>query len=171
MGQFQEAFDAYTKGLELDPENKTMKQALLQAKKKLPEEGEAMATEDSPQVEDLESPFGARGAESGGMPDLGALGGMLNNPNFMNMAQQMLSQNPGLAQMAQQMMGGQGRGAGGAGGAPGNISDLLNNPALMNMYVRSLHILNFARIEGIRSMKLTNNSLLLGPSKQCQIRM
>jgi len=36
----------------------------------------------------------------GGMPNFGNLGAMFNNPNFMNMAQQMMN-NPAIQQMMQ----------------------------------------------------------------------
>ncbi|VEU22283.1 DEKNAAC103276 [Brettanomyces naardenensis] len=92
----------------------------------------------------------------GGLGDLGGLSGLLNNPQVMQAAQQMmqnpdalrnLMNNPQLRQMAQSMGlgGGAGSGAGagaGAGAEGGNASgsgstpsmeELLNNPMLRNM--------------------------------------
>ncbi|KAJ3351681.1 hypothetical protein GGF32_004110 [Allomyces javanicus] len=145
-GRFQEAHDAYAKGLELDPSNKTMQQAMLQAKAKLPAVTQPADDDDEDEDSLDATPRAAPGAR--GMPDLGALGGagglagLLNNPNLMQMAQQMMANNPGLARMAQQMMGG-GAGAaggaapGGAGGAP-NIAELMNNPAMMEMAAQAM---------------------------------
>lgn len=44
--------------------------------------------------------FGGAGG-AGGMPDMSA---MMNNPNMIQQAQQMMRQNPGMMQQAQQMM-------------------------------------------------------------------
>lgn len=90
--KYQEAVDAYEKGLELDPENATIKQSLATAKSKIGSVDRSAGGSNA----------GAGGA--GGMPDLGSL---LNNPALMNMAQQMmqsgaldqLMNNPNLARM------------------------------------------------------------------------
>ena len=98
-GDYQNAHDAYEKGLELDSGNATLQQGLEKCKEKL-----SVSTRDAPSL--------SSGGMPGGMPDLGALGGMgglgdmLKNPQMMQMAQQMMQSNPQLAQMAQQMMGG-----------------------------------------------------------------
>jgi small glutamine-rich tetratricopeptide repeat-containing protein alpha len=71
---------------------------------------------------------GGGGGGSGGGPDLG---GLLNNPMLMNMAQQMASSgafndimnNPRMRDMAQQMMSGE-----------RNIGDIMNDPEVQNMY-------------------------------------
>ncbi|RUS30077.1 hypothetical protein BC938DRAFT_479878 [Jimgerdemannia flammicorona] len=126
LGKYQEAVDAYEKGLTLDPQNPTMKKSLETAKAKLHEQ--AM---DGPRSAD-------DGADA--LPGLpGGLGGMdfaslLNNPAIMTMAQQMmqsgaldqLMSNPNLASMAQNMMGR------GGGGAP-DVSELLRNPEMAEM--------------------------------------
>ncbi|KAI9255177.1 hypothetical protein BDA99DRAFT_442302 [Phascolomyces articulosus] len=131
--KYQEAVDAYEQGLALDPENATIKSSMATAKSKI---GSVDRAADS-------SPSGTRGAPSagaGGMPDFASL---LNNPQLMNMAQQMMQSgaldqimnNPNLARMAQNMMGGGGGGNDGAGGAPGGagLADMLNNPEMMEM--------------------------------------
>ena len=135
--KYQEAVEAYELGLELDPENATIKQSLATAKSK---------------IGSVDRSGGDPSTGAGGMPDLGAL---LNNPALMGMAQQMmqsgaldqLMNNPNLARMyvyliiimdgviyetfffrAQNMMGGNG----GAGGAP-NIAEMMQNPEMMEM--------------------------------------
>lgn len=109
MNKFDDAVQAYEKGLELDPENATLKSSLQTAKIKA----------DSKSVERSMPSSGAGGA--GGMPDFSALssalgggaggapdfGAMLNNPALMGMAQQMmqsgaldnLMNNPNIARM------------------------------------------------------------------------
>lgn len=111
MDKYQDAVDAYEKGLELDPNNATLKSSLATAKSKLnagsversvPAESSAGGAGGMPN-------FGGAGGMpnfggAGGMPDLGAL---LNNPALMNMAQQMmqsgaldnLMSNPNVARM------------------------------------------------------------------------
>lgn len=92
--KYQEAVDAYEKGLQLDPENATIKQSLATAKAKIGSVDRSAGA--------AGSDAGAAGA--GGMPDLGSL---LNNPALMNMAQQMmqsgaldqLMNNPNVARM------------------------------------------------------------------------
>lgn len=96
QAKYQEAVDAYEKGLELDPENATIKSSLATAKSKLG------SVDRSANEGSGSSTRGTDGA--GGMPDLSAL---LNNPALMNMAQQMmqsgaldqLMNNPNIAQM------------------------------------------------------------------------
>ncbi|KAL7748563.1 Small glutamine-rich tetratricopeptide repeat-containing protein 2 [Sorochytrium milnesiophthora] len=137
-GKFQEAHDAYAEGLRLDPGNATMKAALAQAKSKLPsvtepDDDQAGDDDDDSKNDDGDDEDAPRGGAPGGMPDLGNLSGLLNNPALMNMAQQFM-QNPQFAQMAQGMMGGgAGRGAGGGGGGGNPLAGLMNNPELMNM--------------------------------------
>ena len=97
--KYQEAVDAYEKGLALDPENALIKSSMATAKSKLG------SVDRSPES----SPSGTRGMPgggAGGMPDLGAL---LNNPQLMGMAQQMMQS--------------------------GALDQLMNNPNLARMYV------------------------------------
>lgn len=135
------------KGLEIEPENATMKQSLATTRAKLDEVS---------QVVDQAAP-----AATNGMPGMGGMGGMdfasmMSNPNFMSMAATMMQNpnissmlnnpnnnfasmaqnlmqnpealqgilaNPAMASLAQNFMGGAG-GAGGAGveGAPPNAN-------------------------------------------------
>lgn len=77
QGKYQEAVEAYEKGLELDPENATIKSSLATARSKLGSVDRSAGGASQ-----------GAGAGAGGMPDLNAL---LNNPALMNMAQQMMS--------------------------------------------------------------------------------
>lgn len=101
LNKFDDAVEAYEKGLELDPNNATLKSSLATAKSKI----------NSSSVERSAAPESSGAA--GGMPNLGGAGGMpdlgslLNNPALMNMAQQMmqsgaldnLMSNPNIARM------------------------------------------------------------------------
>ncbi|KNE66912.1 hypothetical protein AMAG_11386 [Allomyces macrogynus ATCC 38327] len=144
---FQESARRVLKVSSSTRRTKTMRQAMLQDKAKLPAVTEPASDDEDDSLD--ATPRAAPGSR--GMPDLGALGGagglagLLNNPNLMQMAQQMMANNPGLARMAQQMMGGGAGGAsgaapggaGGAGGAP-NIAELMNNPAMMEMAAQAM---------------------------------
>lgn len=100
LNKYSEAVEAYEKGLELDPNNATLKSSLATAKSKV-SSGSVERSAESPSSAAGGLPnFGA----GGGMPDLGSL---LNNPALMNMAQQMmqsgaldgLMNNPNIARM------------------------------------------------------------------------
>jgi len=108
LGKYPEAVANYKRALELDPTNVTIKQSLDSAEKKLAEGSNPLAGGRFPQ----------------GLADI------VNNPLFQNLAQNLSQGGTGGA-------GAQGAGAG-AGGAEGNagmpdVSQLLNNPALLNM--------------------------------------
>ncbi|KAJ3158331.1 hypothetical protein HK101_001358 [Irineochytrium annulatum] len=124
LGNFQEAVDAYERGLRLDPGNASMKQSLTAARQKVSEAGGDSGTGPSE---------GAGGL--GGIPGLGGAGGMdfasmLSNPNFMSMASQMMSNpavsqmlnNPAVAQMAQNLMQ-----------DPGALQNLMANPEMARL--------------------------------------
>ncbi|KAJ3081928.1 hypothetical protein HK102_002029 [Quaeritorhiza haematococci] len=135
MGKFEEAVDAYEQGLSLDPGNATMRQSLAAANNKL--------AETKPKEET--APARSAGAGMGGLPDLGGLGGlgggggapggldfasMLSNPNFMQMASQMMSNpavsqmlnNPAVSQMAQNLMSN-----------PDALRNLMSNPDMARL--------------------------------------
>jgi small glutamine-rich tetratricopeptide repeat-containing protein alpha len=122
LGRYQEAVDAYQKGLELDPNNEIMKQSLEKAKSQL-------STDISAQERSAGPTAGGNGAGAAAGMDFASL---LNNPALMQMAGQAM-QNPQMASMLQGLMGG-----GGQGGA-GGLSDLLSNPQLQNMCVLHLY--------------------------------
>lgn len=131
-GQFESAVEAYEKGLALDPGNGIMKSSLATARSKLPAEP---SSERSPSA-----PAGGGGGGGGGFD----MGSILSNPQFMSMAQTLMSSgalegimnNPQYAEMAQRFMGGSGAGGAGGGGSGGGMPDfgaLMNDPNLRAM--------------------------------------
>ena len=90
-------------------------------------------------IADFASLFNSMGGgrEGGGAPDLSSV---LNNPMLMSMAQQMASSgafndimnNPRIREMAQGLMSGE-----------RNIGDIVNDPAVQNMFIHSNLLLMF----------------------------
>ncbi|WRT66484.1 uncharacterized protein IL334_003443 [Kwoniella shivajii] len=151
MGEYEAAVSAYEDGLKLDSSNSNMKAALATAKSKLAESSSNSVADREPTRND-----GGAGAGAGGMPDLSSLASMLggaggggsggggggggmpdlaslmNNPQMMAMAQQMMAngglerlmQNPALRGMAENMQNG--------GGMP-DMSQLANDPSLRDL--------------------------------------
>jgi tetratricopeptide (TPR) repeat protein len=78
LGKYEDAVNAYEKGLELDPNNATLKSSVETARGKI----NNSSVERSASPPSSGFPGGA-----GGMPDLA---GLLNNPAMMSMAQQMM---------------------------------------------------------------------------------
>ncbi|QLL35082.1 hypothetical protein HG536_0H04580 [Torulaspora globosa] len=136
LGRAEEALEAYKKVLDIEGDNASdvMKRDYETAKKKVEQ---SLDLEKKPETKSRSE--GATGA--GGFGDIASmlgngLGGLLNNPQLMQAAQQMmqnpqamqqmesLMQNPGIRQMAENFAQGN--------GAP-NMSDLMNNPALREM--------------------------------------
>lgn len=115
-GEYEEAVQAYEKGLELDPANATMKSSLVTAKARV-------QTASSRDADDDEEGSGsvARGAVPGagfpglpaGFPGMGGAGGMPDMASMM--------QNPAIMQMAQQLM------------QSGGLESLMQNPMLQQM--------------------------------------
>lgn len=145
-GRYQEAFEAYEKGLELDPTNALMKSGLETTRLHVQKAG-GSASASTPDASSREVDAGAggdmggfpgMGGGAGGMPDLSAL---MNNPMIAQMAQNMMG-NGGLEQMMnnpmiQQMMsrfggGGAGGGGGGGGGMP-DINAMMQDPQMREM--------------------------------------
>lgn len=138
MNQLPEAEDAYSNALRLDSGNQSYKDNLDAVKEKISAGPNVMA----------QAPMGGMPAMPGmpGMPGMPNLAGMdfsqiLNNPAFMNMAQQFMT-DPNMQQaftsMADQFMQGGGVGGGetlGPNGVPENIdiNAMLGNPALRSM--------------------------------------
>ncbi|KAJ1569308.1 hypothetical protein HK405_006837 [Cladochytrium tenue] len=119
LNEYSSAVDAYERGLRLDPGNQSMKQSLSVAKDRLGTSGSSSSTA-------TRSDPAAAGGGPGGLD----FASMLNNPNFMNMASQMMSNpaisqmlnNPAISQMAQNLMSN-----------PSELQNLLSNPDMARM--------------------------------------
>ncbi|KZO89585.1 TPR-like protein [Calocera viscosa TUFC12733] len=145
MKQYSAAAEAFRRGLELDPGNGNMKTGLENAEARVAEEPQEAEEEEEEEEEDprISSPAsaaaaagagpggfdmsraaemlrgmgGGAGGGAGGMPDLA---GLMNNPQIMQAAQQMMANggleqlmnNPMMRNLASQFMQGQGRGGG-----------------------------------------------------------
>lgn len=104
--------EAYKKAIQLEPTSQTYKDSLAAAEKKL-------QNTSSPSTSPAPSTTGSSPAATPQMPNLGNLGAIFNNPQFMSMMNNVL--------------GGSGTNTGtGTGQAP-NIGELLNNPMLQTM--------------------------------------
>ncbi|KAH7699424.1 TPR Domain containing protein, partial [Aphelenchoides avenae] len=126
QNRYEQAVEAYKKALEIDPDNAQYKQNLQIAEDKLKEAQQAFQ-QGAPGGPGA-NPFAAM-AGMGGLGGLGGLGDLLNNPQMMQMASQMMT-DPNVQNMMSQMMGafmGPGGAAGGPGGAggPPPLNDLL----------------------------------------------
>ncbi|KAL7417002.1 hypothetical protein BDY24DRAFT_333138, partial [Mrakia frigida] len=124
LSQFPSAVQAYEKGLLLDPTNTNLRSALANAQSPPPMGG-------MPDLSALAGMFGggAGGAGGGGMPDIASL---MQNPQLMAMAQQMMASggldglmnNPTVRNMAERMQ---------SGGGPPSMSEMMNDPSLREM--------------------------------------
>ncbi|SCU80946.1 LADA_0B10374g1_1 [Lachancea dasiensis] len=137
LGKPEEALDAYKKVLDIEGDKATdaMKRDYDTALKKV--EQSLDLERSAPNVSTADNAGGSN-AGSGGFPDLssmlgGGLGGLLNNPQVMQAAQQMMQnpnalgemmKNPAVRQMAEKFQSGN--------GAP-NMADMMKDPALMDM--------------------------------------
>jgi len=115
QNRYDAAIEAYKKAIELDPNNESYKSNLAIAEEKVREASQRF--QNNPGA----NPFGAGlgGLFGGGMPDVGNL---LNNPQMMQAAMQMMN-DPNMQNLMSNMMESFMGGAGGAGG--GNMADLL----------------------------------------------
>ncbi|KAI8805329.1 hypothetical protein BJ742DRAFT_412327 [Cladochytrium replicatum] len=97
MNKYAEAVDAYEKGIKLDPTNESMQKSLSVARSKLA--SSTSSSESSRQATPMdESPTVPAGG-TGGLPSMPPgmdFASMLGNPQFMNMASQMMN-NPALS--------------------------------------------------------------------------
>lgn len=110
LGDFKAAASAFERGLQLEPANASLKSGLQNAR--------ARITDDDAQPEERTPSAPGPGAGLGGMADMlrgmgGGAGGMPDIASMMN--------NPQLMAMAQQMM------------ANGGLANLMQNPAVANM--------------------------------------
>jgi len=138
LGQYEHAKSAFESGLELEPNNQSMKTALENAKTQIgpdsppipasrtPPMSSTGAGASMPNVEEMMRGMGGAGGAGGGMPDLA---GMMNNPMMRQMAESMMAnggmerlmQNPAVANMMNRVNSG--------GGMP-SMSELMSDPAL-----------------------------------------
>ncbi|CAE6430597.1 unnamed protein product [Rhizoctonia solani] len=150
LGDYEAAKSAFERGLEVEPNNANLKQGLSNAQAKLGSSSatttrSAPATSPPPaggaggmdwsQMANLMGGLGGGGGAGGagggggGMPDLAS---MLNNPQLMAMAQQMMSnggmdrlmQNPAIRDMASRAQSG--------GGMP-SMADIMADPSLRDL--------------------------------------
>lgn len=139
MHKYEEAKDAYENALTIDPANQSYKDNLDAVKEKL-----TVGPTNPMQAFGAGAAAGGMaggmpGATPGGMPDLSQIdfGQMMNNPAFMNMANQFMTDpnmQQAFGQMAEQFMGAGGPMGGGApGAAPMDLGAMMQDPALREM--------------------------------------
>ncbi|KAJ3972305.1 putative stress-induced protein STI1 [Lentinula raphanica] len=146
LSDYKASADAFERGLKLDPTNAGLKSGLQNAKSRITDDDD----DDGPPPlipDEPSAPTSTRGASGGlsdmsgmadmlrgmgggggGMPDLAS---MMNNPQMMAMAQQMMSngglanlmQNPAVSDMMNRMQ---------SGDMP-SMAELMSNPALRNL--------------------------------------
>lgn len=125
LGDAKGSMEAYSKGIEHEGNggSEAMKKGYQTAKQRVEEEGESTELDEGARST---SPAAAGGAGGGGMPDLGALAGMLGGggggggggmPDLSS-----IMQNPMMRQMAQNLMSN-----------PDMMNNLMNNPRLREM--------------------------------------
>lgn len=143
-GRFEEAVEAYQKGVEVDPSNEVLKKGLAASKEQLSSSssstsaaaGANTASRDavaSPPATDAGAGAGGFpnfGGGAGGMPDLA---GMMNNPMIAQMAQNLMSNPDSLASLMNNPMLRQAAESFGAGGGMPDMSAMMNDPAMREM--------------------------------------
>jgi small glutamine-rich tetratricopeptide repeat-containing protein alpha len=125
LEQYQEAVEAYERAVELEPNNKSSQDSLQQAKSKLKKSQKASQVSDAPSGPDMASMLNNPALQSA-MDKVGGQAGLanlMNNPQMMSMAQQMMK-DPTMMQQAMSMLGG--------GGGGGGMPDLSQMASLMN---------------------------------------
>lgn len=120
LENLDEALDAYNKALEFEPSNSNFKSVVDDIKRKKQFNDSSLDKAGSSSGANVDA-----GAGAGGLPNLGNMdfGSLLNNPNIMQMAQQMMgnpdmmkmAKDPKFAKMAQDMM------------SNGGMADLMKN--------------------------------------------
>ncbi|KAF9072732.1 cytoplasmic protein [Rhodocollybia butyracea] len=127
LGDYKAAADAFERGLKLDPTNAGLKSGLQNAKERISEDDD----EGPPPLVPDDARGSARaggGGGGGGMPDLAS---MMNNPQMMAMAQQMMANgglanlmgNPAVANMMNRVQ---------SGDVP-SMEEIMSDPALRNL--------------------------------------
>jgi small glutamine-rich tetratricopeptide repeat-containing protein alpha len=160
LGDAKGSMEAYQKGIEYEGNggSEAMKKGYETAKKRVAElEAEQADDQDldrgmpgggsaggMPDLSSLAGMFGGGGAGGGGggMPDLSSI---MSNPMFASMAQKLMSDpeamnnlmsNPRIREMASQF----GAGGGGAGGGMPDLSSMMQDPSIAEMYVTPISL-------------------------------
>ncbi|KAF5392487.1 hypothetical protein D9757_002204 [Collybiopsis confluens] len=145
LSDYKAAADAFERGLKLDPSNTGLKSGLRDAKARMSEDGDdgppplipddapvgissRGAAGGSPDTSNMAEMLRGMGGGGGGMPDIAS---MMNNPQMMAMAQQMMAngglanlmQNPAVSDMMNRVQSGQ---------MP-SMDEIMSNPALRNL--------------------------------------
>ena len=107
LEDYKAAAASFERGLKLDPNNAGLKSGLQNAKTRvstsdgastsLAEQSSPSPASGGPGLAGMADMFKSMGGNGGGMPDLGSL---MNNPQFMTMAQQMMA-NGGIEKLMQ----------------------------------------------------------------------
>ncbi|KAJ8703042.1 Small glutamine-rich tetratricopeptide repeat-containing protein 2 [Pleurotus ostreatus] len=138
LADYKAAASAFERGLELDPANASFKSGLSNAKARIVPDDDDAPADTAPasgglgnmsgMADMLRGMGGGAGGGGGGMPDLASL---MNNPQMMAMAQQMMAngglaglmQNPAVADMMNRVQ---------SGNMP-SMEEIMANPALRNI--------------------------------------
>jgi len=105
LGKYTEAVAEYKKGLQLEPNSSSLKESLAAAERKLniPSQTSQAPTGATPNLANMFNNPDLVNQMGGMFRDPGGLQGILNNPLFQNMAQQMMN-NPEMMNMATNLM-------------------------------------------------------------------
>lgn len=148
---YPRAVDAYTKALELEPENETYKADLKQAEEKLRASGQAVAGAGGmPSMPGFGGP---------GMPDFSQMSQLMNNPQFMQAATQMM-QNPEFSSLIGNMaskfgMGGMAN--------PEDLSKFMANPGAREVDENGNLVTPFGKINRERLEQLQREEVEANP--------
>ncbi|KAJ1026284.1 hypothetical protein NDA16_002371 [Ustilago loliicola] len=144
-GRFQEAVEAYSKGVEVDPTNEVLKKGLAASKEQLSSSSSstgASASAPSASRDAVSSPSAGAdaGAGAGGFPNFGGgaggmpdLASMMNNPMIAQMTQNLMSNPDSLASLMNNPMLRQAAERFGSGGGMPDMNSMMNDPALRDM--------------------------------------
>ncbi|UTT88895.1 hypothetical protein NDA17_001616 [Ustilago hordei] len=144
-GRFQEAVEAYSKGVQVDPTNEVLKKGLAASKEQLSSSSSstgASASAPSASRDALSSPSAGAdaGAGAGGFPNFGGgaggmpdLASMMNNPMIAQMAQNLMSNPDSLASLMNNPMLRQAAERFGSGGGMPDMNAMMNDPAMRDM--------------------------------------
>ncbi|KIS66363.1 uncharacterized protein UMAG_10205 [Mycosarcoma maydis] len=144
-GRYQEAVEAYQKGVEVDPSNEVLKKGLAASKEQLSSSSssnanDATASRGAADAVSAPSAGADAGAGAGGFPNFGGgaggmpdLAAMMNNPMIAQMAQNLMSNPDSLASLMNNPMLRQAAERFGSGGGMPDMSSMMNDPALRDM--------------------------------------